>query len=77
MQLGYIIRHLGSTTDQSFAAEIERSSKMIVATESLTQPEREQREWEAWQKAQAERRAKLGYDEPVSDDEALDVLGLL
>lgn len=49
----------------------------IVAVEPLTQAEREQREWEAWQKAQAERRAKLGYDEPVSDDEALDVLGLL
>jgi hypothetical protein len=50
---------------------------MSIAAETLSQAEQQQREWEAWQEAQAERRRKLGYDEPVSDDEALDVLGLL
>jgi hypothetical protein len=32
---------------------------------------------EAWQQAHAEKRHALGYDEIVSDDSALDILGLL
>lgn len=48
---------------------------MSIAAETLTQSEQQQREWETWQKAQAERRTAKGYDQPVSDDEALDILG--
>lgn len=48
----------------------------MIATETLQKTEeQQQREWEIWQKAQAERRTAKGYDAPVSDDEALDILG--
>lgn len=39
--------------------------------------ERLEREWREWQQAHAEKRRVLGYDKPVSDDEALEILGLL
>lgn len=48
---------------------------MSIAAETLTKAEREQHEWQEWQKKQADKRRKLGYDKPVSDEEALDVLG--
>ncbi len=31
-------------------------------------------EWRRWQAEHAERRRRLGYDQPVSDEEALEVL---
>lgn len=48
---------------------------MSIAAETLSQAEQQQREWEAWQAEQHARREAKGYNEPVSDDEALDILG--
>lgn len=49
---------------------------MSIAAETLTQAEAQaQREWDAWQAEHHARREAKGYNEPVSDDEALDILG--
>ena len=48
----------------------------MIAPETLQKTEQQlEQEWAVWQQAQAERRAAKGYDKPVSDDEALDILG--
>ena len=49
---------------------------MSIATETLQKAEEQaQREWDAWQAEHHARREAKGYNEPVSDDEALDILG--
>lgn len=49
---------------------------MSIAAETLQKTEeQQQREWETWQTEHRARREAKGYNEPVSDDEALDILG--